>query len=41
MPGFISLVLGFVIYNEMLLIPYFDFDRWTKDKMKSEPSENI
>jgi uncharacterized membrane protein len=28
-PGFLVLTLGFLIYNEILIIPYFDLDKWT------------
>ena len=30
--GFILLVLGTVIYNEVLVIPFFGFDQETKNK---------
>lgn len=29
LPGFILLVLGFVIYNEIIVLPFWDFDKYT------------
>ena len=30
-PGFIILALGTLLYNEIIVIPYFGFNEWTKD----------
>lgn len=28
-PGFVMLVIGTLIYNEIVVIPYFGFNEWT------------
>ena len=30
-PGFIILAVGTLLYNEIIVIPYFGFNEWTKD----------
>jgi drug/metabolite transporter (DMT)-like permease len=30
-PGFILLICGTLMYNEIVVIPYFGYDQWTKD----------
>lgn len=34
-PGFVMLVIGTLMFNEILVIPYFGFDTMTADKIKA------
>jgi len=38
--GFIGLVLGTLIYNEIIEVPICDFDRYTKEKLRLAEEES-
>lgn len=41
MIGFIILAFGTIVYNEILVIPYWGFDQNTKEAIKKRAQENL
>lgn len=41
LPGFISLSAGFLIYNEILVLPYYNLDYWTKDSIAKREDKSF
>ena len=38
-PGFVILAFGTLLYNEILVIPWFGFNEWTKDAIAKRQAE--